>query len=213
MPLTPLQRRVAELALGLPEAASFCLVGGGAMLAHGLVDRPTDDLDLFTTTTADVARLAAAVADALVARDFTVTTEREFETFVRLVVARGDEAIRVDIARDVRIRPPVRLEIGPVADVEELGADKVLALFGRAEPRDLVDLVTLLDHVERTHLLDLAREKDPGFLPSVFRDALRAAAGAPDERYHLLGVGEDQLAELRSRALAWADELTKQSGA
>lgn len=41
MALSALQARVARLALRLPEAKGFMLAGGGAMLAHGLLDRPT----------------------------------------------------------------------------------------------------------------------------------------------------------------------------
>ena len=46
--------------------------------------------------------------------------------------------------------------------LEELGADKVLAIFGRAEPRDFVDLAELTRRVPFDELLALASAKDPG---------------------------------------------------
>jgi hypothetical protein len=52
--LEPLQRRVAARALGLPAAGRMALAGGAAMLAHGLVTRPTADIDLFSPDEADV---------------------------------------------------------------------------------------------------------------------------------------------------------------
>ncbi len=46
--LTPLQTRIAELVTGLSEASGFALAGAGGLLARGLIDRPTRDLDYFT---------------------------------------------------------------------------------------------------------------------------------------------------------------------
>lgn len=65
MALSALQARIARLALRLPEAEGFVLAGGGAMLAHGLVDRPTQDLDLFAVEPARLEPFAAAITRAL----------------------------------------------------------------------------------------------------------------------------------------------------
>ena len=51
----------------------------------------------------------------------------------------------VDLAWDARLRPAQLSPYGPVLDRDELAADKVLALFGRAAPRDFVDLYRLLE--------------------------------------------------------------------
>lgn len=59
MPLDDFQTEVATIALGLPSAGNLVLVGGAAMLAYGLVDRPTYDIDLFTAEQEDVAVVAA----------------------------------------------------------------------------------------------------------------------------------------------------------
>ncbi|HET9254877.1 MAG TPA: nucleotidyl transferase AbiEii/AbiGii toxin family protein [Pseudonocardiaceae bacterium] len=48
MSLDPLQERIARTALALPQARTLALAGGGAMIAHGFVTRPTRDIDLFT---------------------------------------------------------------------------------------------------------------------------------------------------------------------
>jgi hypothetical protein len=54
MPLDPLQEEVARLALHLAEAGHVALAGGGAMLAHEFINRPTMDLDLFTSDPGEV---------------------------------------------------------------------------------------------------------------------------------------------------------------
>jgi hypothetical protein len=50
--LTPtvsdLHRRVAAVALAAAAKHGFSLGGGNALLAHGVISRPTEDVDLFT---------------------------------------------------------------------------------------------------------------------------------------------------------------------
>ena len=57
MSLDPLHEQIARTAFALPEAGQVALAGGGAMLAHDLVDRPTQDVDLFTPDRGEVTRL------------------------------------------------------------------------------------------------------------------------------------------------------------
>lgn len=54
------------------------------------------------------------------------------ETFARLTVVDRDERCRIDFAADVRIREPDTEGPTAILSLEELAADKVLALFGRA---------------------------------------------------------------------------------
>ena len=43
------QRRITRLALeAAGDEAGFALAGSGAIREHGLIDRPTEDVDLFT---------------------------------------------------------------------------------------------------------------------------------------------------------------------
>jgi hypothetical protein len=62
--LEPLHEQIARIAFGLPEAG-HAAAGGGAMIAHDLVVRPTHDLDLFTPEPAEVAVFANALAATL----------------------------------------------------------------------------------------------------------------------------------------------------
>ncbi len=58
--------------------------------------------------------------------------------------------------------------------LEELAADKVLALFGRAAARDYQDVAALCGHFSWTALLELASEKGAGFSVERFLDAAAA---------------------------------------
>ena len=63
----------------------------------------------------------------------------------------------------------------------DLEVDKLLAYYGRAEPRDAVDLYFILQRASLDELLTLAAEKDPGFDLYWFAVALNRSAGFPDE--------------------------------
>jgi hypothetical protein len=47
--LTEFQIEVAHVFFDLPSSSGFLLAGGAALLAQQLTDRPTHDLDLFTS--------------------------------------------------------------------------------------------------------------------------------------------------------------------
>jgi len=66
MPIDELQREVATIALRTAARHGFALAGGNALIAHGIIDRPTDDVDLFSdqeTAVAAAATVATTAAD------------------------------------------------------------------------------------------------------------------------------------------------------
>jgi len=63
--LDPLHEQIARIAFSLPEAGQVALTGGGAMLAHDLVDRPTQDVDSSHPIPPEVIRLTDSLAVAL----------------------------------------------------------------------------------------------------------------------------------------------------
>ncbi len=170
--LTPLQEQVAEIIAGLEEASEFALAGGAALIARGDVQRRTRDLDFFGLTPAAVDRLVPVVDRALQAAGFTVRHVQDNPGFARLVVESADDRTELDLAADARLFPAEPGRPAPMLRGEELGADKVLALFGRAEARDFVDLMAVEPRYGLDRLHRLAADKDRGFTPEVFADML-----------------------------------------
>ncbi len=68
-----------------------------------------------------------------------------------------------------------------VNDFQDIQADKTLAFFGRAEPRDTVDLYFLLQETGFEELAELARQKDAVFDQYWFAVALNRVTKFPDE--------------------------------
>lgn len=108
MSLDPVQEQFTRLALALPDSGEVALAGGGAMLLHGFVDRPTRDLDLFSPQPEDVHRLADAFAAAVRGDGGTAEVVRREPTFVRVIATTPDgRAVAVEIPQDARIRESV----------------------------------------------------------------------------------------------------------
>ena len=163
--LGPLQERVAEIVAGLHEAEGFALAGGAALIARGDVRRQTPGLDFVGLTGEAVDRLAPSVRRALSAEGLRVGHAQVNPGFVRFIVSDGDERTEVVLAADARLFPAEPGRIAPTLAGEELAVDKVLAVFGRAEGRDFVDLMALEPRYGLDRLCKLAAEKDPDFEP------------------------------------------------
>ena len=79
----------------------------------------------------------------------------------------------MDLAADARLFP-LEVQSGlPILNSTELAVDKVLAIFGRAEARDFVDLAAVVDQHGLESLFRLAVEKDPGFSIDVYSEMLQ----------------------------------------
>jgi nucleotidyltransferase AbiEii toxin of type IV toxin-antitoxin system len=186
MPLDSLQERIARTALALPQARTLALAGGGAMIVHGFVSRATKDIDLFTEIDdIEAVQVATALREAL-RQQGLVTRDADRppadHRFVTVDPSTGSECTVEVFPDGGRLQDRVTLDIGPVLHPDDLAADKVLALWGRARPRDFYDVAALLDRYGRDRLLELAVAKDSGFTLGTFIDALRAI--------HRLGLAE-----------------------
>lgn len=89
-------------------------------------------------------------------------------------------------------------------------ASKVSAVYSRAEVRDYLDLDSIRESGRFTdaEILELAVDRDPGFDVQMFAGQLdqinRLGSARRVEEY---GVGEQELAQLKSRLNGWAEEL------
>jgi len=202
--LTALQQRVRGIVADLPEAGTVALAGGGALIVHGIVDRATTDLDFFSPDAVDVRVFAEATRNALQRDGLSVVTERSNSDFVRLHVDDGNDEMSIDIGISGRAFPPVPTAQGRLLAVEDLAGDKLLALFGRAEPRDFVDIHALAAHFELADLYRFAAEKDPGFGLEHLRDALGVFDHHPRQAFP---VTDSEYEGLRDWVHDWRIEL------
>lgn len=151
MPLSDLQQRVAEIVFALDESEGFALAGGGALIAHDVVDRTTRDLDCFGPSRDAVDRYWPAIVGALQEAGFAVEVRVANHGFAKMIVSdpvTGD-VTQVDVGFDPAGKAAVAMLFGRVRAIDDLAADKLLALFGRAAPRDFVDVQAPPVHASR----------------------------------------------------------------
>jgi hypothetical protein len=114
----PLHRRLAEIGLRAGGPFGFALAGGHAIAAHGILDRPSEDVDLFSDwqQRADFPRAVDAVIAAYENEGFRVAIDLRLDTFARLHLSEDgtpDEQHRVELVANWRAQPPVEMQIGP----------------------------------------------------------------------------------------------------
>lgn len=214
MSVEPVHLRLAEIGLRVAGRYGFALAGGYAVQAHGILDRPSEDIDLFTAweRRGDFAAAVDAVVDAYRAAGYTAEVTQQFETFAQLAVtdpATPDRPYKVELAANWRSLPPVMMDIGPVLHVDDVVAGKMSALFTRAEPRDFLDVDAALvtGRYTREQLLELAEQADAGFDRRVLADLLAMLGRYPDRRFAAYGVDPARIAAMRERFAQWREQL------
>ena len=215
MPLDELHRRVATVALRVANRYGFALGGGNALIAHGLITRPTQDVDLFTNEETGVEAAAGSVEAALRSAGFE--TEREdaaagltdmFEGMDEglaewTVTASDGQQIMLQMAYFDRTRQPVTMDVGPVLSLEDVVGGKVCALAGRAEPRDYIDTAAALKRYSIHDAIGLARRLDPGLEDRDFADAARRLDQWGDGIFAPFGLSAADIAALREAFAGW----------
>jgi len=140
--MSPVHRFHAEItrrALRAAQRHGFVLGGGNALLLHGIVDRPTADVDLFTDHEDRVRTAADVVRKALTSAGMTVVEVRTDDglgdaiyglgdLMVELEIGRGQDIARLSLSCLPRAREPVIMDIGPVMHLDDLIAWKVAAI-------------------------------------------------------------------------------------
>jgi hypothetical protein len=176
VPLTTYQRTLLATLATSPTEERY-LAGGAAMHFAPTSTRYSDDLDFFHDSESRVATAFAADRTTLQRAGHTVDVELSLPGFVRAVVRQDDQATRVDWAHDSawRFMPLERDALGGLLlHPVDLAINKVLALAGRDEPRDFVDMLFVHRQVLPLGALCWAAAgKDPGFTPLSLLELLK----------------------------------------
>jgi hypothetical protein len=168
MPLGPFEREVLRLLAANRNPDSF-VAGATVLNQHPTSARTSRDIDLFHDTTEAVATSARRDIETLQSHAFRVDELPPHETFRRAIISRNSTQTKIEWVFDSAFRFfPVEAdpELGWRLNFFDAAANKVLALAGRSEVRDLIDVLELHDH--HLHLGALAwagSGKDPGMTP------------------------------------------------
>jgi hypothetical protein len=181
MVLTAIQRDVCRLLAAARRRRGESYVAGGAALGEALrTARLSRDVDVFHDTVDAVAASWDEDRRLLDAAAYRVEPVRERPGFVEAVVSRGDASVAMQWTRDSAYRffPLVEHDVfGLALHPFDLATNKVLALVGRAEVRDWVDVLACHEQLQPLgYLAWAACGKDPAFTPQgILSEAARAS--------------------------------------
>jgi hypothetical protein len=201
------QAEIAEVALRAIARVGFALAGAGALVVHGVISRPTQDLDLFSPTAGGPGQASASVLAALSDAGCQVRVlepaEQHGGEFLRLQVQRGEHVVDIDLARDWRQHPPVHMQIGPVLHIDDAVASKVTAMIGRGLPRDYIDVAAALGRYDRAALLRLAFHRDPGLRVLDVAHCMQLLDRLPDAPFADYGLTDEDVGQVRREFRDW----------
>ena len=208
------QTEVTRLLLEAVENSGFVLAGAGAVRAHGLTDRPTEDIDLFAGSliSDENFRTAVDTADsALTQAGFEVSRLRDTGAFSRLRVydPTGSRVLEVDFAVNWRAEPPVRMSLGLVLSERDAVAGKLSAVYSRGEVREFPDLdpIRASGRYSDADLLALEAEHDIGFDQSMFAEQLSRVILVDPVEAEEYGLDSEAFLQVQQRIMNWATAL------
>ncbi|WP_161970381.1 nucleotidyl transferase AbiEii/AbiGii toxin family protein [Kocuria sp. HSID16901] len=194
----------------------FVLTGSGALREHGIINRPTEDVDLFTNPQQSMNFQAATcrAVQALKETGYDVEIGRDLETFKNITITREAQSVQVDFGVDYRGHAPAYMDVGAVLDIDDAVGSKVSALYGRHYPRDFldVDAIRQSGRYSDEELLSAAEAQDPGFDRAYFSHILAGAKYLTVEEVGVYGIDAGQFQQIQHRLQEWASELAGTAG-
>ena len=196
MALTDFQRTICRLlAAHRIESGESYVAGGVALNEIMATSRISRDIDLFHDTVEALEVSWAADRQLLEDSGFEVRVLRERRSYVEAEIRKNGEAVLMEWARDSAYRffpllqhPDLGMTLHPF----DLATNKTLALVGRLEVRDWVDLIHACERIQPLgYLAWAACGKDPAFSPkSILEAAGRTARYTAGEVGRLAFAGE-----------------------
>jgi predicted nucleotidyltransferase component of viral defense system len=163
-----LQDRFLERFFYGPLEPYFYLTGGTALARFYFHHRESLDLDLFTNDQAqDFTQVNQVVLSILHGLSLIINSQVITDSFIQYIVSDlSGAALKVDLVRDIPIHFGSLKNIDRIRvdSLENIGSNKVLAVFGRTDAKDFIDLYWILERTDMKFddLFQRAREKDLG---------------------------------------------------
>lgn len=165
---TILQDKFLEAFFSSPLGRDFYLTGGTALARFYLYHRESIDLDFFTQEQKldfnDLNTVVNAIGQKM---GLKVDQQVLAETFLQYIFkAPNGDVLKTDFVKEIPVRfgnietrGKIRLD-----SLENIASNKILAVFGRTEPKDFVDLYFLLKDkgFKLKNLIARAKKKDLG---------------------------------------------------
>lgn len=210
MPLTPFQTRTLRL-LAKNRSAESDVAGGVALNAREPI-RWSADVDVFHDVEEAVMRSSEQDVATLRQAGWGVRQDIWTPSFRRAWVTCGEEGVKLEWCQDSAWR------FFPIEPDDLLGwrlhrfdalTNKALAMGGRSETRDLVDLVANSEVDPLQAIVWAACAKDPGYSPFLLLNQMQRNSRVEPAELREMGAAFGPV-ELKARWLALADIAAKE---
>ncbi len=210
MPLSPFQVEVLRL-IACNRSPDSYVAGATVLHREKRTPRYSLDLDLFHDLEESVALCAEADATTLREAGYEVSWLLRTSAFHRAVTRLGAASLRIEWAHDSAFRfYPIQQDdrCGYRLHDADAAINKVLALAGRNEIRDFVDVLHLHDtYLSLGALAWAACGQDPGYTPDFLLEQTARHAAYTETDLHRLALREPlDLGALKRRWLTAMDE-------
>jgi len=163
-----LQDRFLDLFFSDSLSSDFYLTGGTALARFYFNHRESVDLDLFTNNSKiDFSQISFLVNKIGLELNLKVIQQVTTGTFVQFIFEDADKStLKVDLVKDIPVHFGEVKQKGKIKldSLENIGSNKITAIFGRTDHKDFIDLYYILNETKFTfdHLVSLAKQKDLG---------------------------------------------------
>ena len=193
------QIQIMELFFGSDFGQPFFLTGGTALSAFYFAHRESKDLDFFTLQPFDPTRLTQIISE-IADETASVSNAKVASNTYQEIYLTNDKlgwTQRIDIVHDVPRHFGELAKVGNIIvdSLENIGSNKVLAVFGRIEPKDYIDLYVILKNssLKFDQLFELAKQKDLGLDKFHFVHSINQIARIEVWPENKLGIKNSQI--------------------
>jgi hypothetical protein len=212
MNMGDLHRRLLQDVLEVGNDLPFVITGGYAVQAHGIVERPSRDIDVATDSSIPMENLASQLIAGLTERGWRVRVIGIEPVSARFMAADPElgEECEVDILKEGFTRPPVDTPYGRVLSLDDVIGTKVRALADRGYARDLIDIHAASRLRTQGELESLgSRLAWDEFSLEGLAMRLGSVQWRADEEFAAYGLLKADILDLKRWAQAWADDINR----
>lgn len=164
--LTKLQSKVLQSFFSEPISKSYFLTGGTALSGYYFFHRESIDLDLFTFEDIEIEPIRQIFKDIADKEHLTLDHRVATRDYHKFFLIGKTEELKIDLVKeqkvhfgDIKVFDKVRVD-----SIENIGSNKITAIFNRTETKDFIDLYFILQKKLFTFakLLNDAKKKDLG---------------------------------------------------
>jgi len=179
--LTENQQKIIELVVKNKNIQpNFYLTGGTALAEYYFQHRVSDDLDFFSEQPFSLMVLEPLITNIINTLNATeVKYNKLFDRHIYFFKV-GNEEIKIEFTyfENKRINPTKVFSGLQVDDLLDIGANKIMAMLDRNEPKDFIDLYFILHQINLDELLKVVKKKyqveiDPITLGSAFNKGVK----------------------------------------